>query len=299
MTSAFPRRLSFDGAVNFRDLGGYPAADGRHTRWRRVFRADNLAGLTAEDLAQLRELDLGGLVDFRLDAERRAHPDRLPEGGRVKTQALGFLPVGTLEMLTRAREGEITAAEISAQVVGHYRRFVTDHREVYRTMVEFATDPDHYPLLLHCTSGKDRTGFGAAILLRAVGVPREVVEQDYLLTNQYRRDVSHLFSPATSREVVDLLLSAQAGYIRAALDEIDSRHGGDRRLSQRRARCRGGDARTADRVADGVGHSVAGNALSSLRRNAGAVRSICIGVIETAFSAMASRSVPAYNPPAP
>lgn len=225
LTEEPSRRIAFEGAVNFRDLGGYPAAGGRRTRWRRAFRADNLAGLTAQDLALLERLDLGGLVDFRIDLERLAHPDRLPDGARVRKLEVGFLPVGTLDMLGRTRDGAVTTAEIEAEVTGHYRRFVTDHADIYRRMIAFAAEPEHYPLLLHCTSGKDRTGFGSALLLRAVGTPRELVEEDYLLTNQYVRDVSHLFGPNTSREAAALLLSAQPGYIRAALDEIDERYG--------------------------------------------------------------------------
>jgi protein-tyrosine phosphatase len=225
MKDAYPRRLVLEGAVNFRDLGGYPAADGRRTRWRRVFRADNLGALTGADLLRLAEIDFAGLIDFRIDAERQAHPDRLPEGARTRRLELGFLPQGTLEMLARVREGAITVAEIETEVRAHYRRFVTDHAEIFRRTIMFATDAAHYPLLLHCTSGKDRTGFAAALLLRAVGAPREVVEQDYLLTNQYVRDVSHLFGPKTPREVIDWLLSARAGYIAAALAEIDERYG--------------------------------------------------------------------------
>lgn len=219
------RRLAFEGAANFRDLGGYPAGPGRRTRWRRLYRSDNLGGLTPADVAVLAELGIAGLVDFRIKIERRMHPNRLPEGG-VHTLELGFLPVGTLEMLSRARAGTITGAEIEAEVLSHYRRFVTDHAEIYGRMIAFAADPSNHPLLIHCTSGKDRTGFGSAVLLSALGVPRAAVEQDYLLTNQYIRDVSHLFGPQTPREVVDWLLSAQAGYIRAALDEIDARFGG-------------------------------------------------------------------------
>jgi len=245
MNEPFPRRLAFEGAVNFRDLGGYPAGEGRRTRWRRLFRADNLGALSVEDVARLAELDLAGLIDFRIDVERRAHPDRLPEGARVRTLELGFLPAGTLDMLARVRAGSITVAEIEAEVLGHYRRFVSDHAETFRRMFAFAAEPTNYPLLLHCTSGKDRTGFGSAILLRAVGVPRQAVEQDYLLTNQYIRDVSHLFGPQTTREIIDWLLSAQAGYIRAALDEIDARYGSMQGYLERGL---GIDGRTLDRL---------------------------------------------------
>jgi protein-tyrosine phosphatase len=247
MTDAFPRRLDLEGAVNFRDLGGYPAGRGRRTRWRRAFRADNLGALTSADLARLAEIDLGGLVDFRIGLERRAHPDRLPEGARARRLELGFLPAGTLEMLARVRAGAITVAEIEAEVQTHYRRFVTDHADTFREMIVFAADPANYPLLIHCTSGKDRTGFASAILLSAVGAPREVVEQDYLLTNHYIRDVSHLFGPDTPREVIGWLLSAQPGYIRAALDEIDSRYGS---IDGYLARALGVDEATRERLVE-------------------------------------------------
>jgi protein-tyrosine phosphatase len=74
------RRVRFEGAVNFRDLGGYRAGAGRQTRWGRVYRADNLAGLTEADVVRLAELGLKTLIDFRLPLERVASPDRLPAG---------------------------------------------------------------------------------------------------------------------------------------------------------------------------------------------------------------------------
>ena len=157
----------------------------------------------------------------------------------------GFFPAGTLEMLARAHAGAVTVEEIRAEVLGHYRRFVTDHAEPYRRMIAFAADPDTHPLVVHCTSGKDRTGFAVAVLLLALGAPRDVVEEDYLLTNQYRRDVAHLFGPQTPRDVIDLLLSAQSDYLHAALDEIDRRFGGfDAYLSQ----ALGVDAATRERL---------------------------------------------------
>jgi protein-tyrosine phosphatase len=225
MNATYNRRLDFEGAVNFRDLGGYPAGGGRRTRWRRLFRADSLGDLTEADLERLDALGLRGLVDFRIDIERRLKPNRLPKGSSVRTLEIGFLPVGTMDMLARVRSGAITAGELGQALVRHYRLFVADHAEEYRRAIVFAADPENYPLLIHCTSGKDRTGFASALLLMAVGVPREVVLQDYDLTNRYRRDVSHLFAPQTPQDLVDLLLSAEARYLEAALDEIDRRFG--------------------------------------------------------------------------
>ena len=128
-------------------------------------------------------------------------------------------------MLARVRDGAIAPAEVEREVLGHYRRFITDHTGEFRRAVAFAAERDNYPLLIHCTSGKDRTGIASAILLLAVGVPRDVVLQDYDLTNRYRRDVSHLFGPSSAPDVIALLLSAPVQYIEAALDEMDRRFG--------------------------------------------------------------------------
>jgi protein-tyrosine phosphatase len=219
------RRLDFEGAVNFRDMGGYPAAGGRRTRWRRLYRSDSLADLSRIDIEKLAALGLHTLIDFRLPAERQLKPNRLPPGESVKTVELGFLPAGTLEMLRKVRDGSIDSAGIERFVISQYRLFPVDHNDEYRRLFEIASLGEDFPLLIHCTSGKDRTGFGIAMLLLAVGVPREVVLEDYDLTNQYRRPVPQLFGPNTSEAVVHTLLSAQPRYLQAAFDEIDSVYG--------------------------------------------------------------------------
>jgi protein-tyrosine phosphatase len=219
------RRVLFEGAVNFRDLGGYRAGAGRRTRWGLIYRADNLAGLTEADLILLESLGLRTLIDFRLPMEREASPDRLPPGSSIRTVEAGFIPAGTLEMLALVKTGAIEPSELERRVIAQYRLFCVDHIEEYRQTFAIALDERSYPLLLHCTSGKDRTGFGAALLLRAVGVSRDTVIDDYNLTNLYRRPVPHLFGPETPAEIATILLSAQPKYLEAALDEIDRVYG--------------------------------------------------------------------------
>jgi protein-tyrosine phosphatase len=219
------RRLDFEGAVNFRDLGGYPAAAGRQTRWRRLYRADSLADLTSSDLEQLARLGLTTLIDFRLDEERLLKPNRLPPGDAIRSIELGFVPEGTLAMLRLVKSGAIEPAEIERRVIAQYRLFCVDHHREYRRMFEVAAHGGSYPLLIHCTSGKDRTGYGAALLLLAVGVRRETVIDDYDLTNKYRRAVPQFFGSGTPEAVIRILLAAQRKYIEAALDEVDRVHG--------------------------------------------------------------------------
>jgi protein-tyrosine phosphatase len=219
------RRLDFEGAVNFRDMGGYPAADGRRTRWRRLYRSDSLADLSPADIEKLGALGLHTLIDFRLPAERQLKPNRLPPGESLKIVELGFVPAGTLDMLGKVRDGSIDSEEVKRRVTAQYRLLPVDHNGEYQRVFEIASQAEGYPFLIHCTSGKDRTGFGVAALLLSVGVPREIVLEDYGLTNQYRRPVPQLFGPNTSEAVVRTLLSAQPQYLQAALDEIDSVYG--------------------------------------------------------------------------
>ena len=219
------RRIELEGAVNFRDLGGYPAEGGRTVRWRTIYRSDSLSDLTDSDVSGLRQLGINTLCDFRLSEESERKPNRLPNGHRINVVRLRFVPEGTLDMLAAINRGQYGPADVEREVLIHYKKFVNDHAFEYRRVFEIILAKDSLPLLMHCTSGKDRTGFAAAAVLLAVGVAREIIVSDYALTNDYRRDIGHLFSNAVSKPTIDVLTSANPRYIEAALDEIDARFG--------------------------------------------------------------------------
>ena len=219
------RRIELEGAVNFRDLGGYPAEGGRTTRWRTIYRSDSLADLTSSDLSGFQQLGINTLCDFRLSEESERKPNRLPHGHGINVVPLRFIPEGALDMLSAINSGQYGPADVEREVLIHYKKFVNDHASEYRRVFEIILSKDSLPLLMHCTSGKDRTGFAAAAVLLAVGVPREIIVSDYTLTNNFRRDIGHLFANAVSRPTIDVLTSANPRYIEAALDEIDARFG--------------------------------------------------------------------------
>lgn len=218
------RRLPLAGAVNFRDLGGYRAGD-RRMRWNVLYRADSLADLTPDDLAAVGRLGLAKVIDFRLPAERAERPDRLPEGRPIREIELGFIPAGTLDMLHMVKAGTATSDAVKEHVRGHYRRFPIDHHDVYGRFLDEIIDAAGAPVLFHCTSGKDRTGFAAAVALMAAGVSRDDILDDYEITNAYRRDVSHFFSPSTPADVPHTLTSAFRAYMEEALTTVDRVHG--------------------------------------------------------------------------
>jgi protein-tyrosine phosphatase len=186
------RRLPLQGAVNFRDLGGYRTIDGRCVKWGKIFRSDHLSGLTDRDLVFLQHLKIRCVCDFRTLTEARKRPDRFPEDRSGKyihlpidhlkfdpTALFKKLKKGDTSWLTREFlvEGYILNIEGSAAVWG----------EVFRRLVE----PDSMPLVFHCTGGKDRTGICAALILLTLGVSEKQVVYDHGLSNIFIADVAN------------------------------------------------------------------------------------------------------------
>jgi protein-tyrosine phosphatase len=166
------RLIALEGAVNFRDLGGYVTEDGLRTRWRVLFRADGLSELTETDLEVMRELGIRTVVDLRSGQEVEqsrfnveAHPVTFHHYPFIKalpnaedfTRAPGFLGTQYTEMLDDA----------TPQIIGALAALAA---------------PDARPAVFHCTAGKDRTGLLSALVLSLLGVPEETVIADYALS---------------------------------------------------------------------------------------------------------------------
>ena len=230
MTEHPHRVWPLQGASNFRDLGGYPGHGGRPLRWRRLFRSDHLAGLTDADKALLAELGLARAFDFRGHAERAAVAYQLP-GVTQHSLAIEPTVVQRLQELVASRQA-LTSERAADLMRELYRGLVNDQAHRFAELFEHLLQADA-PLVFHCTAGKDRTGFAAALILLALGVPRSVVRQDYLITNRVFRQ-----PPATPgglpAEVLAVLWRVQPGFLDAALQALDGDHGGvDRYLAQR------------------------------------------------------------------
>lgn len=231
------RLLPLDGAHNARDLGGYAGADGRRVRWGLAYRSDALGDLSDADVAYLARLDVHQVVDFRSDRERERQPDHLPASPalRVVERPIFGAALDPQALRDRLLSGEVRAGEMASLLVEANRAFPTDFAAVYAGFLRDLADPANLPVLFHCTAGKDRAGFAAAALLLALGVPRESVMQDYLLTNRASESstqrtlwlvrVFSLFR--TGPEDARPLLEARPEYLQAAFDTIDARYGGE------------------------------------------------------------------------
>jgi protein-tyrosine phosphatase len=216
------RLLPLQGTSNFRDLGGYRSANGRSVRWRRLFRSDHLAGLSEQDVAQLQALGLSRSFDLRGERERAAQPYALP-GVRVQPLPIEPTVVQRLQEL-RARGESLTAAHTVRLMQETYRAFVTDNSPRFAELFAHLLERD-LPSVVHCTAGKDRTGFAVALVLLALGVPRQTVMHDYLLTNHHYR-MPEAYAGSAPNEVLRVLWQVQEDFLHAAFDAIERDFGG-------------------------------------------------------------------------
>jgi protein-tyrosine phosphatase len=220
------RLLPLIGACNFRDLGGYPAADGRFTRWGKLFRSDTLHELTEEDLALLRQIGLNSIIDLRTRTE-------LERTGRgpLEQEPIAYLHASVLQ--EEGGESVASPAPPDGNPAERYLWYLDVGRRAFVDALMLVADPANQPLVFHCAAGKDRTGVLAALVLEILGVDRSVIVEDYFITatridlilNRLRRDpvwADHVSQIPPARVVVEA--STMEGF----LELLQQQYGGAR-----------------------------------------------------------------------
>ncbi len=221
MSDSPVRHLNLAGASNFRDLGGYTARDGRAVRWRQIFRSNHLGHLTEADIEVLRGLGVRRAFDFRGTEERVAAMCCFEE---IAVHSLPVEPTVVAALRARLATGVALSSTDALDVMrDSYRNYVRQNTPSFRTLFAHLVG-DHAPLVIHCTAGKDRTGFACALILHALDVPDNLIAEDYLLTNRYyRRDPSA--SSDLPEEIKQVLASVEASFLAAAFEAISADYG--------------------------------------------------------------------------
>jgi len=214
------RHLALQGASNFRDLGGYPTIDGRTTRWRHIFRSNHLGQLTADDIAIVRALGVRSAFDFRGVEERAAGVCVVNE---IAVHSLPIEPTVVAALRTELARGMLTAPVALEIMRESYRNYVRHNTHSFRALFGHLLE-DRAPLVIHCTAGKDRTGFASALILHALGVADDVIAEDYLLTNRhYKRDATAAFD--LPEDVRNAIGNVEASYLAAAFEAVGEDYG--------------------------------------------------------------------------
>jgi protein-tyrosine phosphatase len=216
------RRVPFAGAVNFRDIGGYPVAGGGVTRWRAVYRSDSLHFLTDDDLLVFDELDVKAVYDLRRPAEIARFPG--PRGHVPMEVASGDLATWPTGGLRTRRDGEEWLA-------ADYLSMLSAAAPAFGGLFSRLADDQGLPAVVHCLAGKDRTGMAMALLLTALGVDRGPVLDDYELTSRCHASrvpevVEALAQLGIARPAGEAIMSTPRWAMAQALRELDQVHGG-------------------------------------------------------------------------
>ena len=221
-TTILERSVLLDGTSNFRDIGGYQGHGGGRVKWRKIFRSDHLGLLSAADVQKLQQMEVQCVVDFRGSSERLAQPCAL---SGAKVHALGIEPTIVQALQAHAQQNTSLDAPAARRLMQQtYHDFVSDNTPRFAQLFELLLHQDA-PLVFHCTAGKDRTGFAAALVLYSLGVSQQDILQDYLLTNQ-------LYVPpigvgeGAPPEVRAAIQRVQDDYLQAAWDAVEHGYGG-------------------------------------------------------------------------
>ena len=219
------RHLPFEACFNFRDIGGYKTTDASTVRWGKYYRAGRQDRMTSTDIDRAKEHEIATQIDLR-------RPDEIREQGRGPFEALG----ARYENLAVIPDG---GSEKLNQLVGdvgisgaRYLGYLELGPDVWIRLFNILADEASYPILLHCTAGKDRTGVSTAFLLSVLGVDRPTIDADYLLTNRdVERQVDYVqnnvgLPKGFTRSAMITAAGVPQTAITDFLDGVDKRYGG-------------------------------------------------------------------------
>lgn len=229
--------IRLQAAPTFRDLGGIAARDGRKVRAGRVFRAGHLLPPAAAEVEAIRHLGLRRVFDLRSAAERTRQPSTWAgfSGARtVECDVNTDVRSGHADLLHLLEEdlGESGAHEMMLHT---YRNYSLGFAGQLRTLFDALLDEEGLPLLVHCTAGKDRTGFACAMVLYALDVDETQIFADYLATGDVlvggpiavamQELLAGFLGRPPTPPAIDLIMSVRREFLETAFATVRSEYG--------------------------------------------------------------------------
>lgn len=243
------RTLPVSGINNFRDLGGYAGANGRTVKWGILYRSNHLHKLSPQARTYLESLHIRSIIDYRSDNEIAKSPNdsinervtfHLDATAQTAELAAQFAaePSNEDKALIESVMRDIPPALVNgdgAQVLEQYRHFVTSEKSknAFRAMIKVLLDPANIPSIQHCRGGKDRTGYGALLVLAMLGVAEQDIIDDYMITQQ-NREARNNVKMAAYRQItgdenvlayLHTLIETREAFITEAINAMKSQSG--------------------------------------------------------------------------
>lgn len=243
------RTLPVGGLNNFRDFGGYVGAGGKRVKWGMLYRSNHLHNLSSQAVAYIESLNIQTIIDYRsaneiakspndsVGEKKTCHLDAAAQTAELAAQ-FSAEPSNEDRMLIESVMRDIPAELINGQgeqVLEQYRHFVTSEKSktAFKAMIEVLLDKDNSPHIQHCRGGKDRTGYGALLVLSMLGVSEDDIIADYMLTQANRMERNEVKMAAyrkitNDQHVLDYLhtlIDTRQSFILAAFDTMKQQSG--------------------------------------------------------------------------
>lgn len=218
------RKVSLQGAVNFRDIGGYKTREGKKVKWGKIYRSGEINKLTAEDIILLEKRNITTDIDFRgLDESKKAPDVIWKERKYIRCGAGSEAVQNWMQAMKNIQNGDSLMISYYAKIDSLGLRYATLFQQLL-------TQKENEALVYHCTAGKDRTGIATALVLYSLGVPKEIIWDDYEASNYYRlsdnnRLIQMIAAFGITKNVAESMIAVKASYLDATWNALIKKYG--------------------------------------------------------------------------
>ncbi len=221
------RVIDMNNIKNFRDAGGYFTTDNRQMKWGEVYRSGNLSNATLYDQERIRRLRIKTVIDFRSERTAGKYPILLHPS--IRKIALPLAPMDAVKLDEQMKDEHFDRSDAIRYVQEEYVNLVENHKTQFAEMFDLLANDSNYPILLSGSLGKDGVGIATYLILYAIGVPQNILEQDYMLSNEYidpaKAEIDARNLSESMQEAVTAMLSVNTAYLNYAIDYIKLKYG--------------------------------------------------------------------------